>query len=284
MSKDAALFNCQKQNQRNIKTVFWEIISTVCGRNNFKWLAFCLKRKHKKLWGKEHMAVLIIRTFLLYFTVLFALKILGKRQIGELQPIELIVMLIISEMASLYMQSNDVPLINSLLLIGVLCVLQLTLTLINLRSEKWRHVFCGHPSVIIKEGLVQENEMRKQRMNLNDLIAQLRSQGYFCIFDIYYALMETNGEISVLPKKNKQPLTVGDMGLKCVSGDEAKIFIMDGVINRNNLAVSGRDEGWLINILKQHNISDYRKLFLAGMDGGGHFKYQYKEGALDEKA
>lgn len=228
------------------------------------------------------MTILIIRTILLYFVILFALKALGKRQIGELQPIELIVMLIISEMASLYMQSNNVPLINSLLLITVLCVLQISLTLLNLKSEKCRDIICGHPSILIQKGVIQENEMRKQRMNLNDLLEQLRSQGYFNIFEVDYALMETNGEISILPKRDKQPVTLGDLNLEQNYTGPANMVIMDGQINQKSLRNINRDEPWLLELLKKHNIHNYRKIFLAGIDGDGKLTYQYKEGALDE--
>lgn len=229
------------------------------------------------------MTILIIRTVFLYFVILFALKALGKRQVGELQPIELVVILIISEMGSLYMQSNNIPLMNSIILIAVLTVLQIIITLLNLKSEKCRDIICGHPSILIQKGLVQESELRTLRMNLNDLLEQLRSQGYFNLADIDYALMETNGEISILPKQEKQPLTPGDMNLQMGYEGPANMVVLDGHINKKALENIAKDKEWLLRLLKKFNIEDPGQLFIAGIDGKGEFYYQYKEKFLKKQ-
>ena len=229
------------------------------------------------------MAVLIIRSVVVYFVILFALKALGKRQIGELQPIELILMLIISEVASLYMQSNNAPLLNSLLLIAVLTLMQIIITQINLKSEAFRTFICGKPSLIIKSGVLQEAEMRRQRMNLNDLLEQLRSQGYFDIFEIDYALMETNGELSVLPKAARQPVTMEDLNLNTNGCGPANIIILDGKISLKALADINKNQSWLSNLLRQNHISNARDIFIGSIDNKGKFSYQYKEKALPQE-
>ncbi len=229
------------------------------------------------------MTILIIRTIFLYFVILFALKALGKRQVGELQPIELIVILVISEMGCLYMQSNNIPLLNSILLIGVLTVIQISLTVLNLKNEKCRDFICGRPSVLMEKGKILEGELRKQRMNLNDLLEQLRSQGYFDISHVDYALMETNGEISILAKQEKQPLTQGDMNLQFAYEGPANMVILDGRINKRALKTLKKNENWLFDILKTHKIKSPCQLFIGGINGKGEFYYQYKEKYFPKK-
>ena len=223
------------------------------------------------------MILLIFRVFLLYFFTLFALKAMGKRQVGELQPIELVVILIISEMASLSMQSNDIPLTNSVVPIAILTVLQIILSLLNLKSEKMRAFICGRPSVIIKDGIINESEMRKLRMNINDLLEQLRSSGYFDVSAIEYALMETNGNLSVLPKINNRPVETGDLELPLAKEIPASILILDGHVNQRALNNIHKDEEWLFETLKKHNINHNTAVFIAGLDAKEKFFYQLKE-------
>ena len=222
------------------------------------------------------MTLIVLRIFLLYFFTLLSLKAMGKRQVGELQPIELVVILIISEMASLAMQSNDIPLTNSLIPIAILTVIQIILSLINLKNEKLRALICGRPSVIIKEGFVNENEMRKLRMNINDLLEQLRSQGYFDVSVIDYAVMETNGKLSVLPKMQNRPVETGDMNLALPKEIPGSLLILDGHINQNALKDMNKDRIWLEDVLKKHNITNSKNIFIAGLDLKGKFFYQYK--------
>ncbi|MCR4964001.1 MAG: DUF421 domain-containing protein [Firmicutes bacterium] len=224
------------------------------------------------------MSLLLIRTVVLYFLTLFALKAMGKRQLGQLQPFDFVVLLIISESASLAMQSNTVPLVDSVLPIAVLAVMQVLFSLINLKSEKMRDFFCGKPTTLILDGKLQEKELRRLRVDLNDILEQCRIQGYFDITELALVLMETNGQISILPKTAHRPLAVGDMPEPPPRETVPYALILDGHVNRRALRRLGYDENWLRKQLARAHIGHARQVFIAGVDSGGRFYYQRKQG------
>ncbi len=223
------------------------------------------------------MSLLLIRTVILYFLTLIALKAMGKRQLGQLQPFDFVVLLIISETASLAMQSNTVPLVNSVLPIAVLAVMQVLFSLINLKSEKMRDFFCGKPTALIQNGKFQEKELRRLRVDLNDILEQCRIQGYFDVKELDLVLMETNGQISILPKTGSRPLTVNDVPLPPPREIVPYAVILDGHVNRRALSRLGYDENWLHKQLSQAHIDHPRQIFIAGVDSGGQFYYQRKQ-------
>jgi uncharacterized membrane protein YcaP (DUF421 family) len=138
------------------------------------------------------MILLIIRTAILYFIVVIAMRAMGKRQVGQLQPFELVVILIISEMAAISMQSTGIPITSSIMPIITIVILQVFLSLLNLKSEKARAIICGKPTILIENGRIVEEELRRTRVNINDLLEQMRSKGCFNIADVEYGILETN--------------------------------------------------------------------------------------------
>lgn len=223
------------------------------------------------------MSILLIRTVILYFLTLAAVKVMGKRQLGELQPFELVVILIISDMASLGMQSNTTPLINSIIPIVAICLLQVSLSLLNLKSEQARYFICGKPAVIIKNGVIDQNEMRLQRINLNDLTEQCRPQGYFDLSTIETAILETNGKLSIAPKTASRPLQVKDINDQLPEELLSELVILDGHINNKALANYGYDERWLEKQLEKNGINKPSEVFIAGISEDGNFFYQRKQ-------
>ncbi len=223
------------------------------------------------------MNLVIIRTIILYFLTLAALKAMGKRQVGELQPSELVIVLIISEMASVAMENNSVPILNSIIPIIVLAVLQIILSLLDMKSEKLRDWINGHPSIVIKNGEVSEKELKKLRMNLNDLEEQLRSQGYFNINEIEYCLMETNGKLSVMPQTPHRPLTVSDLKLDLPNEKAPCLLILDGHVNHKAMLSVSKNDRWLEKTLREHHIDHPNQVFLAGLDSNGNFFLQRKD-------
>lgn len=224
------------------------------------------------------MTLLFIRTFLLYFLVLLALKLMGKRQLGQLQPAELVVVLVISEMASLAMQSNTTPLAYSLIPIAVITLLQLLVSLANLKSEGLRLLICGRPTVLVARGRFCAQEMARLRLNLSDLQELCRNQGYFDLSAIDYAIMETNGRLSILPRTKKRPLQVEDMLADPPDEQLSRLLVKDGRVNRRELRDSGYDESWLSRQLQQRGIDRPALAFVAGLDERGRFFAQKKEG------
>lgn len=157
------------------------------------------------------MAVTMLRTVILYLLVVIGLRIMGKRQIGEMQPSELVVAIMISDLASIPMQEIGIPLLSGIIPIFTLIIMEITLSQISLKSRKFRHILSGKPNVIIHNGQIQKDEMKKIRFNNDDLKEQLRIQGYTKISDIHFAILETNGQLSIIPKSQKQPVTISDL-------------------------------------------------------------------------
>lgn len=224
------------------------------------------------------MLVLIFRTLILYGFVIMSLRVMGKRQIGELQPSELVVAIMISDLASVPMQSIDIPLLNGIIPVLTLIVAEITMSFITLKSRRARRFITGEPSVIISDGHINENELEHLRFNLNDLLEELRMSGYPNIADIHTAVLETNGQISVIPTAQARSVTVKDLNLQDAKDEILPyMLISDGEINHEELRRSGRDEKWLKNELKKKNIISVSDVFIASLDNSGNMFLQTKK-------
>ena len=212
------------------------------------------------------MAVLLIRSVILYIITLSAVKAMGKRQIAELQPFDLVVVLIISDMASLCMQSKNNPIIYSIIPILTISLLQIIISMVNLKSRRCRELICGRPLMLIEKGRLVEENMRKLRVTINDLQELCRTQGYFDITDIDYALMETNGSLSILPRPEKRPLQVEDLLPEPPKEILPCLLILDGHINENQLQRAGYDLDWLDKKIKRLHYRSVQEIFVAGLD------------------
>ncbi len=160
------------------------------------------------------MALSFIRTAILYLLVVAGLRIMGKRQIGEMQPSELVVAIMISDLAAIPMQDIGISIFSGIIPMFTLIVMEILLSQLSLKSKKFRRLMTGKPSVIIHNGNILKEEMRKIRFNMDDLNEQLRIQGYTKISDINFAILETNGQLSIIPKPKKQAATVEDIEKK----------------------------------------------------------------------
>ena len=226
------------------------------------------------------MFTVLIRTIILYSLVLLTMRIMGKRQIGQLEPFELTIAIMISELASLPMQDTKIPLINGIIPILTLLLLEVLIAALQLKSEKSRLLLTGSPSILINKGEIIIEELKKQQLNLNDLLEELRLQGYFDLRDIQYAILETSGQISVLPKTSSTPATKEDMKINAVENQLPVTLILDGIINYKNLKYISKTEVWLSKELKKRNISSQAEVFLALIDSKGEFYFQKKERSI----
>lgn len=212
------------------------------------------------------MLLLVIRTAVLYVVTMVSMRVMGKRQIGQLQPFELVVILIISEMATIGVQDNDQPLLHSLLPIVTITVLQISIALVNMKSRAFRQLVCGRPTYVIKGGEILEEEMRRLRLNINDLLEQLRYKGFFDVADVEYALMETNGQLSVMPRADKRPVGPADLALYVAHERPALTVIADGEVEPVHLREAGLDEKWLAAKLAAHGIAKAEDVFFMSVD------------------
>ncbi|MFA9397501.1 MAG: YetF domain-containing protein [Clostridiaceae bacterium] len=220
------------------------------------------------------MIVVLIRTLILYFLVVFIMRIMGKRQIGQLQPFELVIAIMVSDLASIPMQDTGIPLINGIIPIITLLILQILISVLQLKCEFFRTLFCGRPSILINKGKIEMNELRIQRFNLNDLMEELRLKGYYNIEDIEYAVLETSGQLSIIPKSSLSSVTRKDLNITKQQETLPVTLILDGKIEYNNLKIINKDKNWLLSKLKENNIYDSNEIVIAVLDSRDDFYLQ----------
>lgn len=225
------------------------------------------------------MITAFFRTVILYLILMLGLRLLGKRQIGELEPSELVLTLIISDLAAVPMQDFGIPLVNGLFPIITLLCLSMLVSFFNLKSIRFRALVCGRPAVIIRDGQIQQQSMARNRFTVDELFEQLRSQGYSDLASVKYAILETSGQLSILPYTRCSPVTPELLGLD--TPDQATLpllVINDGHIMDRDLAATGHDRAWLNKQLKQRQILDPRQVFLMTVDESGTVTCIKKEG------
>lgn len=223
------------------------------------------------------MFIVLFRAIILYFIVVFIMRIMGKRQIGQLQPFELVIALMISELAAMPMQNTSIPLFHGIIPIITLLVLQVLISILQLKSEVARYIFCGKPSILIEKGKINIKELKSNRLNLNDLLEELRLKDYYNLEDIEYAILETGGQLSIIPKSELEPATRKDLNVKSKQDMLPVTLILDGKINTNNLKLINKDQSWLNSQLNKKNISSANQVFLALLDSKGKLVYQLKK-------
>ncbi|MEN6326583.1 MAG: DUF421 domain-containing protein [Syntrophomonas sp.] len=222
------------------------------------------------------MILVIIRTLILYTTTVILLRIMGKRQIGQLQPYELVVIIMISELAAVPMQNTGIPLINGVIPIVILVAAEITLSYISLKSESARGVICGKPSILIERSKIVETELTRLRYNINDLLEQLRSKNVTDIADVEYAILETSGQLSVILKSEKRPVQPQDLNIAPEYENLPVTLIIDGQIIEQNLSKMNIDLNWVHNELVKSGVPSLNQVLFATLDSHGKLYYQVK--------
>jgi uncharacterized membrane protein YcaP (DUF421 family) len=212
------------------------------------------------------MITALFRTLILYFLLMVGLRILGKRQIGELEPGELVLTMMLSDLAAVPMQDFGLPLLSGVIPILTLLATSMLLSYFSLKSIRFRELTCGTPTILIKNGKLQQQAMLKNRFTIDELLEELRQQGYSCITDIKYAILENSGHLSVLPQADRQPVTAQHLNLQ-IKDDVTlpSILINDGRIIHRNLSACGRNDAWLQKELHRQNIKQ-EEVFLLTID------------------
>lgn len=223
------------------------------------------------------MLIVIVRSIILYAEVLIVMRVMGKRQIGQLQPFELVITIIISELAAVPMQNTGIPLIYGIVPILILMIAQIFLSYVSLKSEKARGIICGKPNILIEDGKIMGKELSKLYFNINDLLEQLRVKGYPDIQDVEFAILETEGQLSIIPKSMKRSVTPMDLNLTVQQEKLPITLIIDGEIVKENLHIAKMNEDNLKSILNKNGASDYKHILFAGLDSSSKFFYQEKQ-------
>lgn len=236
------------------------------------------------------MFIVFIRTAILYTIVVIVMRLMGKRQIGELQPYEFVITIMISDLASLPMQDTRFPLLLGIVPIITLLLLKTLLSQVQLKSQFLRKIIDGEPSILIYKGKLNYRALKNQQINIDELIEEVRLLGYFDLEEIQYAILENNGQLSVLPANNSPESTSttssSDSNKSKSSGNSGnssssskppklpKILVSDGKVNKNSLTTMGKDKEWIENVLKNHNIDSIDQVLIALYDTQGKFRYQ----------
>ena len=224
------------------------------------------------------MITAFFRTVLLYGLLIVGLRLTGKRQIGQLEPIEFVLMMLLSDLASVPMQDFGLPLLQGVIPIATLLALSTLLSGISMLSVRFRSLVCGEPTLIIRDGILQQAAMKRSRLTLDEVLEELRVQGVSTLDDVKYAVLETSGQLSVLLRADVQPATPKQMGLKVADDVFLPVILIDnGRLMGKNLQKLGLDEKWLQKQLKTHKVHRVQEVFLMTADQGGSVVLVKKE-------
>ncbi len=223
------------------------------------------------------MLIVFIRTIILYILVLAVMRFMGKREIGQLQPFELVISIMIADLASIPMSDVGVPIFNGIVPILSLLIMHLLISLANLKSINFRGVICGKPSILIYRGKIDEQKLKKERYTINELQERLRGKDVFNIGDVEYAILETSGEINVILKPEKRNPTLEDMNIKSEYDGISYDLVIDGVIQRENLSKINKDYKWLESQVSKFGFEPEQALVVT-IDASGKIFCQKKEG------
>ncbi len=214
------------------------------------------------------MAIILIRACILYAVITFSLRLMGKRQLGELQPSELVVTILISNIASIPVEDSSVPMLMGIIPIFTLVSLDVIMSTIMMKSPTFRKLMIGSPRIIISEGVIQQKEMKRLRYTVDDLVEAMREQQIFDLGEVYYAIVETTGKINFLQKRDFQAAQRADVGCGGSSLDPPSVIIRDGVEDKEQLDLLGLGQGWLNQQLRENNVSK-KDVFLMTADKNG---------------
>lgn len=222
------------------------------------------------------MLVTLIRALILYVVIMLAVRLMGKRQIGELQPSELIITILLSEMIAIPLQDNDLPLLNSVVPAMVLISIEVVSSVIAMKSKRFRAAVQGNPVVVIRDGVIDQRQIRQLRFTVDDLFLSLRQKDVFDIAQVDYAILETNGSLSVLLKPSLRAVTPQDLQLKTAQDGVPYLVISDGKIIRSALRLCGITEKQLHTRLRAQAVR-VEDVFLMTLDRGGNIYLAKKE-------
>lgn len=214
-----------------------------------------------------------LRTLFIYFFVLAVMRFMGKREIGKLSLFDLVVSIMIADLAVITIENTEAPLLKGLVPIFTLSMIQVILSFFSLKSTFVRYIMDGKPTVLIRDGHIQEQEMANQRYNTDDLMMQLREKNIANVADVELAVLETTGKLSVFPRREKEPLKREDL----FPGDDMEegffwlpvSLIVDGKVQEDGLQQIGKTRFWLKNELQKYGYNDFKEIFFASIDHTG---------------
>lgn len=228
------------------------------------------------------MLTTFIRSIVIYVIVLLVMRLMGKREIGQMQPFELAISIMIADLATIPMTDIGTPISNGIIPIMGLLVMHLLISILNIKSSRMRELLCGKPTILIYKGKIDEKKLKKERFTLNELEEKLRSNNIMNVGDVDYAILETSGDLSVIPKPNKRGTTPEDFDIMPDFEGINYNLIIDGRVMQENLKKIGKNYDWL---KKQTNKFQMRpeEVLIFTINEKGDTYCQKKEGKEDKK-
>ena len=222
------------------------------------------------------MFIVFLRVIIIYFFVLIFLRLMGKRQLGEMQPYEVVITLIIADLATIPMSDTNIPLINGILPLAILVVVHYLITLLSRKNIKIRRIISGKPIVIISPNGIEYSALKDLNMTIDDLLEMIRQSGYFSFEQILYAIIETNGKMSVIPTSANAPATAQDVNAKNPNPELPYVLISDGKLLKNQLKQLNLDNKKFNKILTNLGIKNIKNLIILSADKKGKIYFQQK--------
>ena len=222
------------------------------------------------------MLLSYLRTILLYLILILVVRLMGKRQIGEMEPAEFVVTMLIANLAAIPMQDSGIPLLSGLVPILTVLGVQLILAVASMRFIAFRRLLCGKPVILIDNGKILQENLKSARINLDELTGQLRAKDVLDIRTVQFAILETSGDLSVFPYPKEKPASAKDAGVQATGQHLPVTVVEDGYLSRENLERAKKDEKWLEKVLSQHNCG-VKETFLLTVDESGQVVWLGKE-------
>lgn len=220
---------------------------------------------------------IFIRTVILYFTVILVIRLMGKRQIGEIQPYELVITIMLSDLASLPMQDPRLPLLLGVTPMVTLLMIKMILTQLQLKSSNVRRFLDGTPVLLIKDGRLQIQNMTKQKIAIDDILSALRTKGILDINQVQFAILENDGTVSVFPKEDDSPVTKKDLKIQVKEKVLPRILYIEGQFVYTSLKEIKKDQNWLCKELKKIGAPPMKELFLVILRSDNKFYIETKK-------
>ena len=222
------------------------------------------------------MILSYLRTIILYLVLILVIRLMGKRQIGQMEPSEFVVTMLVANLAAIPMQDSGIPLFSGFVPIVTVLGVELVLSYLSLRSIPLRKLLCGKPVILIENGKILQDNLRKTRVTLDELTGHLREKDVLDLQTVQYAILETSGNLSVFPYPKHCPPSAKDAGI-CVGKQYIPLTIVsDGVLLHENLQKAGKDSAWVQKVLQEH-CADLQSTWLLTVDKADHILFYRKE-------
>lgn len=223
------------------------------------------------------MIISYVRTILLYLVLILVIRLMGKRQIGQMEPAEFVVTMLVANLAAIPMQDGGIPLFSGLIPILTVLGVELILSVLSLRSVVIRRLLCGKPVILIENGRILQENLRKTRVTLDELTGHLRSKDVLDLRSVQYAILETDGSLSVFPYPGDRPASAKEAGISAQKQYLPITIISDGKLLRKNLKLAGKKEDWVQKVLGRYS-ANVANTWLLTVDGGDRVVFYPREG------